>query len=393
MTHSLINHYKLYSHLYVYEPQPAVEEDLVMFHTPEYVRYLEKVSNKKIAKTFEQNPFKIGDNLDCPIFPGVFNFSQISAGGSLDCAQLINDGQHSICINWAGGLHHAKKSEASGFCYINDIVLCILELLRFHPRVLYIDIDVHHGDGVEEAFFLTNRVMTVSFHQYGKDFFPGTGHHDSVGDGEGKNYSLNIPLHTGITDTMYVDLFKNVIGQVIDKFRPDAIVLQCGADSLNEDQLGLFNLTTRGHGECVNFCLGLGIPLVLLGGGGYTIQNVARCWAYETSIALGKTLDAKLPPNEYSHEYKTPFLHVESNPKMENLNSTDYIEKLKLSCYERLKTLEGAPGVEFQDIPESIRFKDIEIEEVGEVDKDQERTYDVAEKDPGLISAPNNIML
>jgi len=227
-----------------------------------------------------------------------------------------------------------------------NLIICY----RFHPRVLYIDIDVHHGDGVEEAFFLTNRVMTVSFHQYGKDFFPGTGHHDSLGDGEGKNYALNIPLHTGITDTMYVDLFKNVIGQVVDKFRPDAIVLQCGADSLNEDQLGLFNLTTRGHGECVNFVLGLGIPLVLLGGGGYTIQNVARCWAYETSVALGKTLDTKLPPNEYSHEYKTPFLHVEANPKMENLNSADYIEKLKLSCYDRLKDLEGAPGVEFQDV-------------------------------------------
>jgi len=165
MTHSLINHYKLYSQLHVYEPQPASKDDLQLFHTPEYVDYLEKVSNKSMARLFEKkNPFKIGETSDCPIFTGVYNFSQISAGGSLDSAQLINDGQHNICVNWAGGLHHAKKSEASGFCYINDIVLCIIELLRYHPRVLYIDIDVHHGDGVEEAFFCTNRCMTVSFH-------------------------------------------------------------------------------------------------------------------------------------------------------------------------------------------------------------------------------------
>jgi len=190
--------------------------------------------------------------------------------------------------------------------------ILILELLyRFHPRVLYIDIDVHHGDGVEEAFFVTNRVMTVSFHQYGKDFFPGTGHHDSVGEGDGKHYSLNVPLYPGINDEMFVDLFKDVMAQVIEKFRPDAIVMQCGADSLNEDKLGHFNLSTKGHGACVDYILGLGIPLVLLGGGGYTIQNVARCWTYETAIALGKSLENKLPPNEYSNEYTSPFLHVE----------------------------------------------------------------------------------
>ena len=99
-----------------------------------------------------------------------------------------------MCINWAGGLHHAKKTEASGFCYVNDIVISILVLLKYFLRVLYIDIDVHHGDGVEEAFYCTNRVMTVSFHQYGDDFFPGSGNIDSLGEGNGKNYAINIPL-------------------------------------------------------------------------------------------------------------------------------------------------------------------------------------------------------
>ena len=110
---------------------------------------------------------------------------------------------------------------------------------------------------------------------------------------------------------MFVELFKDVMKQVIDKYRPDAIVMQCGADSLNEDKLGQFNLSTHGHGECVDFILKLGIPLVLMGGGGYTIENVARCWTYETAIALEKQIDNKLPPNEYSNEYTGPNLHLE----------------------------------------------------------------------------------
>ena len=118
--------------------------------------------------------------MDCPIFEGMFDFSQISAGGSLAAAIKLNKQESDICINWAGGLHHAKHGEASGFCYVNDIVLAIIEMLKYHKRVLYIDIDVHHGDGVEQAFYLTDRVMTVSFHQYG-NFFPGTGAVEEIG--------------------------------------------------------------------------------------------------------------------------------------------------------------------------------------------------------------------
>lgn len=119
--------------------------------------------------------YKINQSIDCPGFDGLYNFCQLAAGGSIDAADLIITETAEIAINWAGGFHHAKKTEASGFCYVNDIVICILELLKFYPRVLYLDIDVHHGDGVEEAFYHTNRVMTVSFHQYEEDFFPGTG--------------------------------------------------------------------------------------------------------------------------------------------------------------------------------------------------------------------------
>jgi acetoin utilization deacetylase AcuC-like enzyme len=153
-------------------------------------------------------------------------------------------------------------------------------LLKYYPRVLYLDVDVHHGDGVEEAFYLTDRVMTVSFHQYGDDFFPGTGSIDSVGEGKGKFYSVNVPLKVGIDDDTYQELFKTVMDEVMAKFMPSAVILQLGGDSIAYDVLGRLNLSIKGHGECVKKMMSYGVPLMLLGGGGYTVHNVARLWAY-----------------------------------------------------------------------------------------------------------------
>lgn len=147
-------------------------------------------------------------------------------------------------------------------------------------RVLYVDIDIHHGDGVEEAFYTTDRVMTVSFHKFG-DYFPGTGDVRDIGYGKGKYYSLNVPLDDGIDDESYHSLFKPLMGKVMEVFRPGAVVLQCGADSLSGDRLGCFNLSIKGHAECVKYMRSFNVPLLLLGGGGYTIRNVARCWCYE----------------------------------------------------------------------------------------------------------------
>ena len=121
----------------------------------------------------------------------------------------MNQKDADIAINWGGGLHHAKKAEASGFCYVNDIVLAILDLLRVFARVLYIDVDVHHGDGVEEAFFTSDRVMTASFHKFG-EFFPGTGDTVDIGYGRGKYYSVNVPLKEGIDDESYKSIFRPV---------------------------------------------------------------------------------------------------------------------------------------------------------------------------------------
>eukprot|EP01126_Amoeba_proteus_P012752 TRINITY_DN1526_c0_g1_i26.p1 TRINITY_DN1526_c0_g1~~TRINITY_DN1526_c0_g1_i26.p1 ORF type:complete len:220 (+),score=37.23 TRINITY_DN1526_c0_g1_i26:78-737(+) len=208
MAHNLILNYGLYKKLYVYRPPKTPAQEMTKFHTDDYVKFLETVTPDNMESYAKQLlRFNVGE--DCPVFDGMFEFCQLSAGGSIGGAVQLNRKECDIAINWAGGLHHAKKSEASGFCYINDIVLAILELLKYHDRVLYIDIDIHHGDGVEEAFYSTNRVMTVSFHKFG-EFFPGTGDPRDVGVGEGKYYSLNFPLKDGIDDLSYESIFKPV---------------------------------------------------------------------------------------------------------------------------------------------------------------------------------------
>lgn len=175
VAHHMIVAYDMYRKMEVLRPSPASSQEMTKFHGDEYVTFMRTVNPDNFMEprfAGQLKKFNVGE--DCPVFDGLYAFCQLSGGGSVGGAIKLNHKQADIAINWAGGLHHAKKSEASGFCYCNDIVLAILELLKYHPRVLYIDIDIHHGDGVEEAFYTTNRVMTVSFHKYG-EYFPGTG--------------------------------------------------------------------------------------------------------------------------------------------------------------------------------------------------------------------------
>jgi histone deacetylase 1/2 len=276
-------------------------------------------------------------------------------------------------------------------------VLAILELLKHHARVLYIDIDVHHGDGVEEAFYTTDRVMCVSLHKFG-DFFPGTGAIRDVGARAGKYYSVNFPLNDGIDDASYESIFKPIIvrrvprvallkhrsvegafslpacpllprtlspalppqAKVMEVYRPGAVVLQCGADSLTGDRLGVFNLTLHGHAECVRFVRSFGLPTLVLGGGGYTIRNVARCWANETATVLGETLPDYIPPNDFIEYFRPDYrLHLDPAP-VENLNSKEYLAKCRNVILENLRALEAAPGVAFQDVPPDWAIREAE---------------------------------
>ena len=272
------------------------------FHAEDYVDFLSKITpDTQHEHMAQMQKYNLGE--DCPIFDGLFDFCKLYTGGSIDGAVRLNQGLSDIAVNWSGGLHHAKKSEASGFCYINDLVLAILELLKHHARVLYIDIDIHHGDGVEEAFYLTDRVMTVSFHKYGDMFFPGTGGLDQIGSNAGKYYSVNVPLLDGMDDAGFRAIFKSVMQKVMDVYQPGAVVLQCGADSLAADRLGCFNLSLDGHADCVKFMKKFNVPLLVTGGGGYTKSNVARCWTYETATLLDRTISTDIPEHDFYYEY------------------------------------------------------------------------------------------
>ncbi|KAI9486789.1 MAG: histone deacetylase-like protein RpdA/Rpd3 [Benjaminiella poitrasii] len=361
MCHGLVMNYGLYKKMEIYRAKPANKWEMTQFHSDEYIDFLSRVTPENMEQfQKERAKFNVGD--DSPIFEGLFEYCGLSAGGSMEGAARLNRGLCDIAINWAGGLHHAKKSEASGFCYVNDIVLGILELLRYYNRVLYIDIDVHHGDGVEEAFYTTDRVMTCSFHKYG-EFFPGTGEINDVGVMGGKYYSVNVPLRDGIDDESYRSIFEPVVEKVMEYYRPGAIVLQCGGDSLSGDKLGCFNLSMKGHANCVRFVKKFNLPTLVLGGGGYTMRNVARAWAYETGVVVGQEIGPDMPYNDY-YEYFGPDYKLDVRPSnMKNMNTEDYLDKVKTHVFENLSRSLFAPSVQMQDVPRDHYMSDDEDEE------------------------------
>uniref|UniRef100_A0A4W5NCV6 Histone deacetylase 2 n=1 Tax=Hucho hucho TaxID=62062 RepID=A0A4W5NCV6_9TELE len=339
MTHNLLLNYGLYRKMEIYRPHKATAEEITKYHSDDYIQFLRSIRPDNMSEYSKQmQRFNVGE--DCPVFDGLFEFCQLSTGGSAAGSVKLNRQQTDIAVNWAGGLHHAKKSEASGFCYVNDIVLAILELLKYHQRVLYIDIDIHHGDGVEEAFYTTDRVMTVSFHKYG-EYFPGTGDLRDIGAGKGKYYAVNFPLRDGVDDESYELIFKPVSMHS---------VLAC-------------------HAKCVEYIKSFNLPLLMLGGGGYTIRNVARCWTYETAVALDTEIPDELPYNDYFEYFGPDFkLHI-SPSNMTNQNTLEYMDKIKQRLFENLRMLPHAPGVQMQTVPEDAIPDDTADEDAEDPDK------------------------
>lgn len=349
MSHALIMNYGLHKHMEIYRAKPATKQEMSQFHTDEYVDFLSRVTPDNMDQyTDALTKFHVGD--DCPVFDGLFEYCGISGGGSMEGAARLNRGKCDIAINWAGGMHSAKRKEASGFCYVNDVCLGIIELLRFHQRVLYIDIDIHHGDGVEEAFYATDRVLTCSFHKFGQ-YFPGTGDLRDIGVGKGEHYAVNVPLNDGIDDESYQQVFQPIVSKIVEWYQPGAVVLQCGADSLSGDRLGCFNLSMQGHAKCVEFVKRFNLPMLVLGGGGYTMRNVARTWAYETAICAGQQLPIELPYNDY-YDYYGPNYKLEvPASNMINANTPEYLHQIVTRVLQNLAPTKAAPSIQMQQTP------------------------------------------
>jgi len=390
MVYSLVSNYGLSKYMSVFRPEPRSFDQLTEFHADEYIGFLKTVSPNNVEEFMTQlRRFNMGlaGEADCPVFDGLYQYCQTYSGGSVDGAAALATQKAEIAFNWSGGMHHAKKAEASGFCYVNDIVLGILELLKVYARVLYVDIDIHHGDGVEEAFYLTDRVMTVSFHKYG-EFFPGTGAVDDIGTGKGKGYTVNVPLKDGMDDDSYKMLYEPIMSKVMEMFQPQAIVMCCGADSLSGDRLGCFNLSLEGHSNCLEFLQKYNVPMLVLGGGGYTLRNVSRCWTYETGRMMGLDLPDNLPEAalaEYNYYLDTQRLRIAVS-NMKNANTREELEEVKVKVLEHLSHLPPVPSAQMAyrppvkqrgDLPE----EDLDVRGGGQVHEEMRRVKPGDESD------------
>ena len=346
MVHELISAYGLLSKCKLISAKLATEENLRSFHSVDYLNYIKDCDTKASASnvnldastldiSLAENDFGIG--YDCAPVQQMFNLIQWISGGSLAAVEAILSRQVQVAINWTGGWHHALRDEASGYCYVNDINIAILRLLsRGIEKILYIDYDLHHGDGVETAFTHTSKVLTLSFHKYECGFFPGSG---SIEESDHKKYSINVPLNDAIQNQPYADLVTRVVQKVVDKYKPQVVIGQLGADTLAGDPMTGFNLTLEGPNQCLKQLLSLNIPLILLGGGGYHSTNTARLWTQLTATALNETIDDEIPDHEHFLNYSPSYsLQIEPNLR-KDLNSTDYLETVCTLVSEQIDKL------------------------------------------------------
>jgi acetoin utilization protein AcuC len=269
-------------------PVAATRAEIQVFHEREYLDALVRAGGGDL----DADGFARGlGTPDCPVFKGMYEYSALAAGATLVSARLIMDGRADVAFNPSGGYHHAGPGYASGFCYVNDVVLAAMELRRKYDRILFIDLDVHHCDGVQNAFYSRRDVMTVSMHESGKTLFPGTGFENEIGDGEGRGYSVNIPLPVGTYDAAYLAAFDAVVLPVAKAFNPGVIVVELGMDTLSGDPLAHLHLTNNVHMDILQRILGLGKPVVATGGGGYNVDNTVRAWALLWGVMTEEPLD------------------------------------------------------------------------------------------------------
>ncbi len=278
-------------------PDPRVRVEMVeealggimeRYHSPAYIEQL-KAANSGDAVELEMLHYGIG-TAENPVFAGVYDFAALSATASLRAARIVAEGAGSA-FNPCGGFHHAYSDRASGFCYVNDIVIAISELLRAGKRVACVDIDAHHGDAVQAAYYDTDSVLTISLHESGKTLFPWSGFERETGDGDGEGFNINVPLDAGTDDEIFLALFRGIAMEALNVFEPEIIIGQFGTDMLATDPLTHLRLTNNGYIEAIEMLHRRFPRIVALGGGGYNLSDVERCWTLLWVELAGLTLE------------------------------------------------------------------------------------------------------
>ncbi|HUI92597.1 MAG TPA: acetoin utilization protein AcuC [Chitinivibrionales bacterium] len=265
-------------------PQRLSDEQIAWFHTPDYIERLKRVSAGDIDAS---DLFAGLGTPDTPVFGGLYSYAALAAGGTVTGARLILDKGVHMAFNPSGGYHHAFADKAGGFCYVNDVVLGCMALVKAGKKVLCLDLDVHHGNGTQAAFYGDRCVFTVSLHESGKTLFPWGGWEDEIGEGDGRGFNVNVPLPAGTDDALYCRVFNEIVPPLLSAYRPDVIVLELGMDVLSTDPLAHFRMTNNAVADLLPLVMRQGAPILGVGGGGYNPQNAARGWALAWTVLCG----------------------------------------------------------------------------------------------------------
>jgi len=334
----------------VVAPYPAREDQLMRVHSREYVSVVKAASER--PETFWARK-GLGEG-DTPVFAGMHDAAALIAGGSIAAIREVLAGRALRAFHPAGGLHHAHRDHAAGFCVYNDAAAGIAWALTRGAdlRIAYIDIDAHHGDGVQEAFYAEPRVLTISVHESGRYLFPGTGWPDERGEGAGAGSAMNVPLPPNATDACYRLVFDDVIAPAVRAFAPHVIVSQNGADAHWSDPLTTLGMTIAGHAWLTHRIRALadevsGGRLVALGGGGYAWATVVpRAWTLTAASLLGVRLPEELPSAwrdlVSSYVADAPYgLLDDAGPRLAEGEEARLLEQTRLSI---ARTLAGGSG-------------------------------------------------
>ncbi|WP_391116464.1 acetoin utilization protein AcuC [Psychrobacillus sp. L3] len=323
LTVDLLRELNVLSSMDIVAPRTASDEELSLAHDPHYIEMVKKASFETTETSIYES-YGIGTE-DTPIFPHMHEASASLVGGTLTAVDYVMEGKSFHALNLGGGLHHGFKGRASGFCVYNDSSVAIKYMQqKYNARVLYIDTDAHHGDGVQWSFYDDPNVCTISIHETGRYLFPGTGNITERGSGEGFGYSFNFPIDAFTEDDSFLEVYRTAFREIIDSFKPDVILTQNGADAHYFDPLTHLYGTMKiyqeipklAHELAHEYCDG---KWIAVGGGGYDIWRVVpRAWSLLWMEMNGlKAPEGELPKNwlnRWSKKAPIPFIPTWKDP-------------------------------------------------------------------------------
>jgi len=295
----------------IVKPQPLDFEVLAEFHDESYLKALQAVDSAAMAsELWPDTPapqagelltldpkileYELGTE-ENPIFSGVYDYSALAAGATFLGAKMVASGEVQVAFNGVGGFHHAGRDHAEGFCYVNDVAVAITHLLKEGLRVAFVDIDAHHCNGVQDAFYADDRVLVISLHETGRDLYPWSGFENEIGEGKGRGYTVNVPLPQKTDDEAFVRTFEEIVPPLLEAYSPDMVIAELGADTHISDPLTHLSMTNFGYCQAVKKLIERTPRLLALGGGGYDIYKTIRSWTLAWAI-----LNDLEPRDEYA---------------------------------------------------------------------------------------------